>query len=67
MFLVDDDDGGGAWATGDGALTCMPELNLEDELLNEQEDPARVSLSFSLCIILQKSIEQQKLVERVRK
>jgi hypothetical protein len=45
----------------------MPELDLEDELLSKQEDPAWVSFSFSLCIILQKSTEQQKLMERVRK
>jgi len=50
-----------------GTSTCMPELALEHELLNEWDDPERVSLSLNFFNILQKLTEQQNLVERVRK
>ena len=60
-LFIDDDDCGGALATGDGASTCMPELALEVELLNEREDCERVDFPLKTFHILQKSTEQQNL------
>ena len=65
MLVVKDDDSSETLALG--TSTCMSALTLEEELLIEWDDPERVSLLISLFIFLQKSIEQQKLVERVRK
>jgi hypothetical protein len=65
MLVEEKDDDGDTPTTG--TSTCMSALTLEEELLVERDDPEQVSLPTILFIILQKSIEQQKLMERVRK
>ena len=66
MFLVDDDDGGGAWATGDGASTFMSKPAHKDILLVERDEDERVNVPFNLRIILQKLTEQQNLWNGLR-
>jgi hypothetical protein len=53
-LFVDDDDYGGAPAPGDGTSTCMSELALEDELLNERDDCERIVFPVIAFHILQK-------------
>ena len=66
MLLVDYDDGGGTWATGDGASMFMSELAREDVLLVERDEDERVNVPFNLRIILQKLTEQQNLWNGLR-
>jgi hypothetical protein len=53
-LFMDDDGYGGAPAPGDGTSTCMSELALEDELLNEQDDCKRVAFPVIAFHVLQK-------------
>ena len=65
MLVAEDDDDSGTPAPG--TSTCMSALALEEELLVERDNPERVSLPTILFILLQKSTEQQKLMEQIRK
>ena len=66
-MLLADDDGGAAWATGDGASICISDVAREDVLLVERDEDERVNVPFNLRIILQKLTIQQNLWNRLRK
>ena len=65
MFLLGDDDWGGASTAGDGTSICMS-LALEEELLVEQNDVARLSFPKYLLIFLQNK-QTTQLMEWIRK
>ena len=53
MFLLANDDPGGAPIAGDGTSICMSALPLEDELLIERNDAVRLHLPKYLLIFLE--------------
>ena len=66
MFFSADDDSDGASIAGDGVSIYMSALPLEDELLVEQNDAARLSFPTNLLIFLQNK-QTTQLMEWIRK
>ena len=66
MFFSADDDPDGAPTAGDGTSICMSALPLEEELLIERNDAARLSLLTNVLIFLQNK-QTTQLMERIRK
>ena len=66
MFLLANDDPGGAPIAGDGTSICMSALPLEEVLLVERNNAARLSFPKYLLIFLQNK-QTTQLVERIRK
>ena len=65
MFFSVDDDTDGASTTRDGVSICMSALPLEEELLIEQNNAARLTLPTNLLIFLQNK-QTTQLMERIR-
>jgi len=66
MFFSADYDLDSAPIAGDGTSICMSALPLEEELLVERNDAARLSLPTNLLIFLQNK-QTTQLVEWIRK
>jgi len=63
LFFSADDDPDGALIAGDGVSIYMLVLPLEDELLVERNDVARLILPINLLIFLQNKQKTTQLVE----
>ena len=66
MFFSADEDPDSTLTVGDGVSIYMLTLPLEEELLIEWNDAARLSLPTNLLIFLQNK-QTTQLVERIRK